>query len=496
MHFSDSFRAARWIRFTNLVLQALLFLGLFGGLNYIALNHAWRFDLTHSRRQSLSAETRSYLERLERDVNVYVTIVRDSDNPELAQSYRDINRLLREYAYVTRASGKGRINVRTVDIYQNRREAEELKLETPNAVVLACGDHRRVMPLGEFYKVNTKEGRKESFLGESALTAAILDVSSPEKKKLYFLAGHGEMRPDDVDALRGLSQLSDELRMRNYDVAQLDLSIAHKIPDDAALILIIGQQGRVQPFEEELLRNYLQTRAGRIILMADPGAPLGLDNLLFDWGVIVYPNFIIDPDPRSFTETRDLRLWRFAPDPLSHITDNIIANGLPVLVGSARVVIKELGRSEDDGLSIRELVATSENAWGETNLNLRTRPEFTPGTDLKLKNGLGVMVISERLKPANNLPLSVRGGRLAVVGSADVVTNNRIINVGNLNLFLATVNWAVDRDTQLNIPPRPIQRFQLALSQDEQMRLRLGLFFIVPGTVGLIGLLVYWTRRH
>jgi hypothetical protein len=90
----------------------------------------------------------------------------------------------------------------------------------------------------------------------------------------------------------------------------------------------------------------------------------------------------------------------------------------------------------------------------------------------------------------------VRGGRLAVFGTADVVTNNRIINVGNLNVFLATVSWAVDRDTQLNIPPRPIPRFQLALSQEELIRLRLGLFLIVPGVVALLGCFVYWTRRN
>jgi hypothetical protein len=32
----DSFRAARWIRTLNLVLQAVLFLTLIGGLNYLA----------------------------------------------------------------------------------------------------------------------------------------------------------------------------------------------------------------------------------------------------------------------------------------------------------------------------------------------------------------------------------------------------------------------------------------------------------------------------
>ena len=496
MHFSDSFRAARWIRFTNLLLQAVLFFALFGGLNYIALNHSWRFDLTQSRRHSLSAETKSYLDRLERDVQIYVTLTDESDNPLIAQSYRDVSGLLREYTYATRTSSKGRIEVRFINPYQNRHEAEELKLDVPDAVVLVCGDHRRVIPIGEFYHVNVKAGRRETFLGESVLTAGILEVSSPDKKKIYFLAGHGEMRPDDVDGVRGLSQLSDELRARNYDLGRLDLSLTHKIPDDAALILIIGQQGRVQPFEAELLRNYLQTRAGRIILMLDPGRTDGLGDLLFDWGVIVHDDFIYDPDPRSLTETGDLRLWRFAADPLSHITDSIINNALPVLVGPARVVNKDIGSSNDDGLSIRELIATSEMAWGETSYRSRARPEFTPGTDLRLKNGLGVMVVSERLKPNNNLPLSVRGGRLAVFGTADVVTNNRIINVGNLNLFLATVNWAVDRDTQLNIPPRPIPRFQLALSQEELIRLRLGLFLIVPGVVALLGFFVYWTRRN
>ncbi len=54
---------------------------------------------------------------------------------------------------------------------------------------------------------------------------------------------------------------------------------------------------------EELLRNYLTTRAGRVILMFDPGVPTGLENLLFDWGVIVYDNVIYDPDPRSITKT-------------------------------------------------------------------------------------------------------------------------------------------------------------------------------------------------
>jgi len=499
MNFADSFRAARWIRFTNLILQAVLWLALFGGLNYIALNHTSRFDLTKNRRHSLSAETKSYLDRLERDVKVVVTLTEDNENEEVAQAYRDITGLLREYSYATRGREKGRIIVHGINVYQNRREAEELGIDQPNSVVLICGEHRRVMPLSEFYRVagRGKEVHKESFLGESALTAAILDVSNPDKKKIYFIAGHGEMRPDDTSRVRGLSQLAFELRQRNYELVGLDLRLVQKIPADAdhGVIIIASPQNRFQPAEEEMLRNFLQTRAGRVILMLDPGRSHGLENLLFDWGVIAYDKLIIDPDPRSLTEANDLRFWNFLPDPTSHITDSLLSNGLAVIVSPAAVVIgDELGRSSNDGLNVKKLVATSDKAWGESDYRSGTRFEYTPGQDLK--GQLGVMVISERTQPANNLPLSVRGGRLAVFGTADLISNNRIFSGGNLNLFLATVNWATDRDTQLNIPARPVQRFQLSLSQEELMRLRLGLLLGVPGIVALLGFVVYFTRRN
>lgn len=488
----DSFRAARWIRFINLVLQALLFLALFAGLNYIALNHAWRFDLTQNRRHSLSPETSSYLDQLERNVHVYVTISSDGSNEELDLAQRDISGLLREYAYHTRNNPRGKIDVRNIDIYQSRREAEALGLDEPNQVVLVSENHRRVLNLADFY--TTRDRKREGFRGEATFTAAVLDVSSPNKKKIYFLAGHGEMRPDDVDRRRGLSGLRDELRQRNYDVEGLDLSLVRKIPDDAALIIVASPEGPLQPFEEELLRNFLTTRAGRVILLLDPGVAHGLENLLFDWGVIVYDNVIFDPDPRSITESNDMRLWKFLPDKSSHITDNLINNGMSVIVGPARVVSDDIGRSLDDGLSVKKLVATSSQAWGETSYRIKNvLPVYTPGQDLK--GELGVMVISERLKPAK-LTLSVKGGRLAVFGTSDLVTNNRIITVGNLNLFLATVNWTIERDTQLNISVRPIERFQLALSAEELVHLRLGLMLGLPGIVALLGIAVYWTRRN
>lgn len=490
MNFSDSFRTARYIRLVNLLLQAVLFLALFGGLNYIALNHAWRFDLTKNRRYSLSAETESYLKRLDQPVAIHVTFTDDRDSHEIAQAYRDLTGLLREYSYSTRNNANGRIRVDFIDIYQRRRDAESLGLTQANVIVVSTGDRRRVVTIDELYRIKNKATR-EAFRGESALTAAILDVTAAERKKIYFVQGHGELGPDDT-AESGLSRLRDELRQRNYDLAALDLPKDRAIPEDAAALIVAGQQTPFSRREEELLRNYLQTRAGRLILMVDPGRAHGLENLLFDWGVIVYDNLILDESRDNLSDTGELILTAYLER--HPVTENLIRNTLPVLVGPTRVVSDDLGRALDDGLDVKTLVATSTTAWGESSYRLGNR-SYTPGQDLGGGKHLGVLVFSERTKPANNLPLSVRGGRVAVFGTSDLVTNNRISNRGNLFLFLSTLRWVAELDTEINIPIRPIERFQLTLSQDELARLRLGMLLIVPGAVALLGVLVYWTRR-
>ncbi|HTO05339.1 MAG TPA: Gldg family protein, partial [Opitutus sp.] len=145
----DSFRAARWARTLNLILQALLFLTLFGGLNYLARNYAWRYDLTQQRRYSLSAETLSYLQNLQRPIRIIVTLTDDQDNQEIAQIYRDMRGLLREYEYATEDEANGRITVDYLDVYQRRREADQLEIEEANQIVLICGDRRRTVMLSE-----------------------------------------------------------------------------------------------------------------------------------------------------------------------------------------------------------------------------------------------------------------------------------------------------------------------------------------------------------
>jgi len=497
MHLFESFRATRWIRTLNLVLQAVLFTTLCGGLNYLAQHYSWRTDLTHSRRYSLSPETLSYLKDLARPVRVVVTLTEDTEHPENAQAFTDVRNLLREYAYATEANENGiRLSVEYLDVYQRRREAEQLGLDQPNAILFLSGDQRHVVTAGELYRI--VRGERKDFRGEQAFTAAILNVSKPDRDKIYFLTGHGEQRIDNVDPRDGLSALAADLRLRNFALDTLDINYTRKVPEDAKLVIVAAAQG-IEPFAQEQLRQYLSTRAGRAILLLAPGTSPGLDDLLYDWGVMVDDDVICDPSPESSTETGDLIIVTYQAHP---ITQTMMDRVIPLTLGFTRSVRPDPGRAQGSGLNVITLAATSESAWGERNYRRRGAPEYNPGVDLKglpqmdPANRLGVAVCSERVQARGNLPFSVRSGRLVVFGTADLVTNNRFQGApGNYNLFLNAINWTVDRDTQLNIPARPVEKFQLALSQQELLRLRYCLLLLVPGAAALLGLMVYWSRR-
>ena len=503
----DSFRTARWVRTLNLVLQAVLFITLFGGLNYLARNQSLRYDLTSQRRYSLSPETLAYLGTLSHPVKIVVTLTPNSINLDvdqktqisMAQAYRDVSALLREYTFATEGNPNRQVTVQYLDVYQSRREAEQLGIDQPDSIVLICGDRRRTVTLGELYRL--ENGVKKGFRGEQAFTAAILDVSNPGKKKIYFLTGHGELNPDDVDPVRGLSMLRDELRARNFDVDRLELGAAAKIPADAALLISVAPQGRYTAAEEEQLRQYLGAGTGRMIVLLEPALPFGLSSLLLDWGILVDDDIVYDTGADNMTEDGDLILRYFLPHP---ITQTLLDRQIPLRIGPARSLRPDPGRKLGNDLTVTTLAVTTDTAWGEVSYRLHnTAPEYNPGYDirnnrpgLEPKDHLAIAIASERVSARAGLDFSVRGGRLVVFGTGDLIANNRIAGAANLNIILGAVNWTVDRDTQFNIPVRPIDRFSLSLSAGDLARLRRSLLFILPGAALILGLIVYWTRRR
>ncbi len=482
------FSIARRFRVINRIVQIALSLSLIVSLNFLAAKYFERYDLTESGTYTLAAETRAYIRQLTEPVRVIVTI---PDSPETELVRKDLQKLLRQYEAEDAKDGNSKLTVEFVDIYKQRARAQELaglyRLTKENVVLVASEEQSQEINPAKLYEVN--DGETTGFIGERIITSAILNVSADDTDKIYFLLGHGEMRLDDVDPLFGLSQVENFLQERNFELATLDLSIDPKVPEDADLIVIPSPQAALLPEETEKLRRYLGERNGRMLVLLNPGRSHGLDDLFYDWGVLSDDMTVIDLSSDFKAQGGDLIIRRFAEHP---ITQLLIDNQINALFGLPRPVRTDPASLEMEGLKVEQILGTSTQSWGDRDYRTQNPLQYDSGRDLK--GPVSIATVSTR-SAGSELGLTIQGGRLIVFGNSDFVANNRFQAFGNQTLFINSINWALDRNNMLNIPSRPLQNYQIIMSEQELKRLLI-FFAIVPGITALLGFTVHLLRRR
>ena len=486
----EQFQYANRLKQANHVLQILLILSLILGLNHFALKHFVRYDLTQSHKYALSPESKAFLGELRDPVNIVVTIPADSPRQEEQVLYRYVEQLLEEYAYQSRRNGEFLISVRFVDIYKDLAQADTLAreygLDQVNAVLIHSGNRKRLVRADELVSFNDR--KPVAFKGEAAITAAIMEVSQEKSPKLYFLTGHREVAPDDTSPRNGLSQISRELQLRNFTLEQLDLTSVSRVPEDAAILIIPDPKGPLLPSEVDKIRSYLFDRAGRVILWTRPDVDTGLKPLLREWGLILPDHLVVEPDPAYRESVGGVLVRNFGEHP---ITESLIQNQTYVVSGLNRPIIPGRPQPTDERLHFVPLFATSGSSWSEASYKQDGDPVFNPGTDIR--GPVPIAVAAER-RASSQLGIKVQGGRLVVFGSPDIFANQRIASLGNVSILFNTINWMLNRDRMLVIPPRPVATYQLSLSQNELKKIGL-MYLFVPGSLALCGLLVFWVRK-
>lgn len=490
---SDQFAVSNRMRTLHRLVQVLLFVLFFVGVNFLAMRHFTRYDVTRQHLFSLSPETEAYIRGLEEPIEFIVTIPNASTQSQEQLLFDYVHSLLNQYRYYAKQVGVGDlIQVEYVNTYEDIERAAELAqthgVDQPN-IVLVTGERRTrlLMPtdLMEFEQLEPV-----AFKGEQALTSALVEVSASNTPRIYFTVGHVEMRLDDVSQQRGLSQLASQLNARNFELGAMDLTQLEGVPEDASAVVIADPRGPFLPSEQEKLRRYLTDRAGRLLLFLSPGQAHGLDALLEDWGIRADDMLVLESDPGYLEGSGSYLIRQFVPHP---ITEPLIKNQTFLVSGLMRPVRPDLAAPVDNRLSVSALLGSSEDSWAEQAYSGQDEdPEFDPSVDLP--GPVTVGAVAER-RSASQLGIDLPGGRIVAVGSGDLFANRRLTHsLGNSLFFISTMNWLLDRDQTLALPPRPIEKFQVAISQADLRSL--GLYFLViPGAFGLFGITLLWIRK-
>lgn len=453
--------AGRQARYgSNALLLTLAFLGVLIVLNVLAYNNPLRSDLTEDRQYTLAPETRLALSRLPGPVTI-----EGFYSADLNASQEQIRPLLEEYR---RLSG-GQLTFEFIDPQQNPARATE----------------RGVLRDGSLVVVFEGSAQVISFPREQDLTSALIQVTNPAARAVYFLTGHGEADSEDTGE-NGYSQARQALASKGYQVGVLNLLVDARIPEDALALIIAGPQAPLASEEVEVLREYL-AGGGALVVMLQPNVeqrssvggpdPL-LDELAAGWGIAANDDLVVEPNSRNYLVAVS---FRYATHPVTERLQQM-ATLFPV-ARSLSLTVPESGE-----VTLTGLIYTSDFAWGEADpgfLSSQALPEFDSSVDLA-----GPLALAAAAEHRSG------GGRLVVFGDADFGANAFYSQYGNGDLLVNSVDWAAGQEGLIDLTPRTqTQRFIVPPSTQVNGLIMLGTVVLMPGAVIAAGVVVWWQRR-
>jgi ABC-type uncharacterized transport system involved in gliding motility auxiliary subunit len=467
-----------------LLLAALLVI-----VNYFGWKYYKRFDWTKSELYSLSEKTLNVLEGLKKDVQFIVFL-----SPEQAEIYGPTTELLARYGAASR-----RVRVRIVDAAKRPIEAQQLVQKygvTTTGVVVTSGDDKRVIDSNDLAELDfrsfqtTGAPQMTGFKGEQLFTSAIVQLSEGRKPKILFTTGHGEHSLDDQSG-RGLSGAQQLLGRDNFELEEWASLGAGGVPQGTDLVVVAGPTGTfVQP-ELDAFSAYLNN-GGRMLVLLDPvlgpaaGSGIvttGLEGWLARFGVKAGQDIVVDPsNPLPFFGPETIFLKDYGDHP---VTKALAEGDLPVLVS----VVRSVAPGSAPGVEVNELVRTSAEGWGETDLANLNQVGRDP-KDLAGPVSIGVVAEGKSTAPGK------RPMRLVVVGDSDFAANQLLqANVTNTVLLANALNWLVEREALLGIPPKKTEQVKLTLTDDE-MRMVYLLAAALPLLSVVLGGVVFFRRRR
>ncbi len=483
----------RWGIAINVIISIVAALIIVVLLNYFARRYFERFHFASAGDYKLTPYTEEVLSAVTNDV--HVTIFFDRDKPV----FHSISALLNEYE-----SSSERISVETVDYIRNPAVAETVKqkypfsfLENENVVIFDNGKETEMVYGNELSSYRMAEGsrrriRRASFKGEQLFTSALSSLSSSKPAQVYFVQGHREHDPEDT-SVQGYSKFADLLRQNNAEVNTLRLSGQSGIPDDCDLLVMAGPQSPLSESEVSKTSQYLEN-GGRLLglLRSQVNTGLlttGLRPLLGRWGVDLGRNMVLDrPNSVSSRGPYDMVVTNFG---VHEVVKPLYQSQLRVFFPRS---VEKAGKGSQaaDEPKVEELFLTG--VKGEVITDIR---EGVPYRSPDARTGQIPLAVAVEEGTVEGLDAGERATRMIVVGDSFFLSNTAINHFANRDFAALAINWLFDRSNlSKRIPPDPIEEYQLNLTRAERGKVRWVFLAGMPGGILLLGMIVWWIRRH
>ena len=457
--------------------SVIVALGILVAINYVSVRQNKRWDLTANKQFSLSDQSVKLLQGLTAPVKFLVF--------EQATGFDRFRGRLGGYEYASK-----QVSVEYIDADKYPVRAREYEISQYGTVVI------------EYM------GRKERVMTDSEqdITGALIKILNPSKKKVYFLAGHGEKDTASQASDRGgYNGIADALKRDNYEFDKLVLAQTNEVPADATVIVVAGPKTDLLEQEVPRLEAYL-AKSGKLLVLLDPPDDLKggdrtprLTALLAAWGIKATDTIVVDASGR----TNDPFSPAAAPPYPQHaITRDF---GLITAFPLARAVVPESAAGE--GRTAQPFLQTSPRSWAESNLAQVQKPETLKAEEASgdlmgpVTIGLAVSVPSKPADPPasdaskeQNQPPPPET-RVVAIGDSDFASNAVLGIPGNPDLFMNAVGWLAQQENLISIRPREAADRRVTLTASQITGVMALSIFLIPGAVFGAGVYSWWRRR-
>jgi ABC-type uncharacterized transport system involved in gliding motility auxiliary subunit len=444
----------------NALVISLAFLGILVVVNYLAYANPVRADLTEDQDFSLAPETRLLLSELQAPAHLIGFY-----SPDSRGSQESLQPILDAY----RIYSDGLVTYEFVDPVADPLAAREYGVTRDGSLVVAIGDASEVV----------------AFPSEQEITSALVRLANPEDRKVYFLIGHGE-RDIEETGDSGFSEVRSALEAKNYDVATLNLLVDPQIPEDALAVVVAGPTLPLTAEEGQLLSTYLDG-GGALVLLQQPRVETRFGDtadpletyLSQTWGITPADDLVIEPRSQNF-------IFAIAFSYADHAITSRMQNLAAYFPAARSLTVTPLA---DASVSQTSLAFSSEYAWGETDLGFldtQSQPEFDEANDTA--GPLALAAVAENLTARS---------RVVVIGDSDFASNQYFYQLGNGDLIVNSIDWAAGQENLISLTPKPAtQRLVVPPSTQVMALIVLTTVGLMPGSVVVLGVWVWWTRRR
>lgn len=466
----------------------LLILILFAA--YICIN-VWteslelpEIDITENKIYTLSDASKDAIGKIDEDVTIYAYGFEDDGN---------LIKLLKQYENIN-----DKIKYEIINEENNYNMVQEYDLKSGYYIlIIKSGDSEKVIDGSTDFSTYDYTTYQSVDVTEQTITNSILALNAENKPKVYFLQGHEEYKPEEIQVL------SSYLQNEAFEIDNLNLITTGSVPEDCNVLAIMSPTTDFMEQEVQAIKDYIN-KGGNIYFSLDTVSKTAelphINQILDEYGVSVDNGYILE-----YAQNKSMANAPFVFMPeissTNEITQDIYTDSYMWLVYSARLRFKDDSELENMNITKETLLSSTEESVFISDLNSELANAISSGE--KGSSEISSLITKTISATNENGEEVTTNSKMVIVASGSFASDYKIEQVSqnyplsylgsNKDFAINAMSFLGDKGNSLTI--RKDMANSTYMPTETENKVVIMITFFVPIIIMVIGIIIGKYRK-